>query len=161
MSTTGTTTWTITPATDDDRSDWERLYLAYGEVAGERLSPEHLDRVWSWIGTPAGQTGCLVLREGEQQRVVGLAHYRLFERPLAGSVGCWLDDLFVDPGHRGRGGARAVLEHLRVLAAEHGWSTVRWTTGQTNSAQKLYDQLADRSPVITYNMAPAPASNAR
>ena len=96
----------------------------------------------------------------EQQEVVGLAHYRLFERPLAGSIGCWLDDLFVNPSQRGRGGARAVLQHLGAMAADRGWSTVRWTTGQANSAQKLYDRLADRSPVITYNMVPGLSSDA-
>lgn len=160
MSTTDTATWTITPAADADRAGWQRLYLAYCEMAGEVLSSEHLSRVWSWILDPQAQTRCLLLREHERQEVVSLAHYRLFERPLAGSIGCWLDDLFVDPAQRGRGGARAVLQHLRTMAAGEGWSTVRWTTGQANSAQKLYDRLADRSPVITYNMVPGSSSDA-
>ena len=102
-----TATWIITPATPADRRAWQRLYLAYGEVAGQALSGEHLARVWSWILDPQAQTRCLLLREHQRQEVVGLAHYRLFERPLAGSIGCWLDDLFVDPAQRGRGGARA------------------------------------------------------
>lgn len=150
------TAWSIRPVTDAaaDRADWQRLYRAYGAVAGEDLSDEHLDRVWSWVTHEGAQTRCLLLCDDAQQQVVGLAHYRLFERPLAGSTGCWLDDLFVEESQRGRGAARALLEHLRALAADQGWTTVRWTTGRTNAAQALYDRLAQRSPVITYDMAP-------
>ena len=148
------TAWSVRPVTGAaDRGDWQRLYRAYGSVAGGDLSEEHLDRVWSWIIDEAAQTRCLLLCD-DAQHVVGMAHYRLFERPLAGSIGCWLDDLFVEESQRGRGGARAMLEHLRALASDRGWTTVRWTTSQTNAAQALYDRLAQRNPVITYDMAP-------
>ncbi|WP_432495464.1 GNAT family N-acetyltransferase [Kineococcus auxinigenes] len=157
MSTSNTTPWAVTPARAEDRAAWERLYRAYGAVAGEDLGAGHLARVWSWIEDPGAQTRCLLLRAGERAEPVGLAHYRLFERPLAGSTGCWLDDLFVEEGQRGRGGAGALLEHLAALATRHGWSTVRWTTGEANPAQALYDRLARRNPVITYDMAPAGA----
>lgn len=149
------TSFSVRPVTGAaDRSDWQWLYRAYGAAAGDDLSEEHLNRVWSWIVDEAAQTRCLLLCENAGQRVVGMAHYRLFERPLAGSIGCWLDDLFVEEGQRGRGAARAMLEHLRALASDRGWSTVRWTTSQTNAAQALYDSLAQRNPVITYDMAP-------
>lgn len=86
---------------------------------------------------------------------VGLAHFRPFERPLHGSVDCYLDDLFVEERWRGRGNARALLEHLSRLADLNGWTTVRWTTREDNPAQQLYDILASRAPVITCTMHPA------
>jgi len=148
--------WTITPSTERDREAWGRLHTAYGASAGDRLDETHLTKVWSWITRPDGQTRCLLLwRDGEP---VGLAHYRLFERPLAGSTGCYLDDLFVEVRLRGRGGARALLRHLSEVAVAEDWSTVRWTTGVTNLARRLYDSLADRGPVITYDMLPKPRS---
>lgn len=146
--------WLVESARQSDSRAWSRLFKAYAASAGDDLSAEHRSRVWSWIMDPAAQTRCLLLRLAGRPEPVGLAHYRLFERPLAGSIGCYLDDLFTDEAVRGRGGARALLDHLAGLAAANGWTTVRWTTGETNPAQRLYDSLATRSPVITYNMAP-------
>ncbi len=154
MGSTSGQQWVVSTAVAADHAEWARLYRAYGAVAGRDLSEQHLARVWSWVQDPAGQTRCLLLRPGPGRTAVGLAHHRRFERPLAGDHGCYLDDLFVDPAHRGRGGARALLEHLRALAAREGWSTVRWTTKPTNPAQRLYDQLAERAAVVTYDMAP-------
>lgn len=132
------------------------LYTAYAASAGDELSDAHLATVWSWILDDSAGTSCLLLWRDD--RPVGLAHWRRFERPLAGSVGCYLDDLFVDERLRGRGGARELLRHLAALAADHGWTTVRWTTGEGNPAQHLYDSVAERVPVITYDMAPAELS---
>ena len=146
--------WVVNGSTEQDREAWEVLYTAYAAGAGERLDDEHLTRVWSWIVREDGQTRCLLLRPGGEPEPVGLAHYRAFERPLGGSVGCYLDDLFVDPRLRGRGGARALLAALASLAAAEGWTTVRWTTGEGNPARHLDDSLAARVPVITYDMAP-------
>jgi GNAT superfamily N-acetyltransferase len=147
--------WAVRRARHRDRVAWASLYKAYGTSAGNDLSESHLDTVWSWLSGSEAQTECLLLYLGGEAQPVGLAHYRSFERPLHGSIGCYLDDLFVDERVRGRGGARAVLEHLSKLAAMSGWTTVRWTTSEGNTAQKLYDTLATRSPVITFNLDPS------
>ncbi|WP_309650137.1 GNAT family N-acetyltransferase, partial [Nocardioides sp.] len=120
--------WVVSEATEQDRGAWGRLYTAYAASAGFRLSEAHLATVWSWILDDSAQTSGLLLRHGDEP--VGLAHWRRFERPLAGSVGCYLDDLFVDDRLRGRGGARELLRHLAALTAARGWTTVRWTTGE-------------------------------
>lgn len=146
--------WAVRRARHRDRAAWASLYRAYGASAGDDLDESHLDRVWSWLTGTEARTECLLLHLDGEAQPVGLAHYRPFERPLHGSVGCYLDDLFVDERLRGRGGARALLEHLSTLAATNGWTTVRWTTGEGNAAQTLYDTLATRSPVITFNMDP-------
>lgn len=89
----------------------------------------------------------------DQERIVGLAHYRPFARPLDASVGCFLDDLFVSPDARGSGAADALLAHLRYLARENGWSVVRWLTADDNyRARAKYDQHATRTMWITYDM---------
>lgn len=147
--------WTITTAQAADRRAWEELFTAYGAGAGRRLTPAHLDRVWSWITGSDARTQCLLLRPEPGSPPVGLAHVRAFERPLDGSWGGYLDDLFVSVEARGRGGARALLTHLASLAAASSWTTVRWTTAPTNPARSLYDAIARASDVVTYDLSPA------
>ena len=65
----------------------------------------------------------------------------------------FLDDLFVDPEHRGAGAGRALIEYVHARAAEHGTGGVRWITAADNTeAQQLYDVIARRTSWITYEM---------
>ena len=88
-----------------------------------------LNTLWSWLQDPDNDVNGL-LAESEDGRVVGLAHYRPFPRPLSATTGCFLDDLLVDP--LVRGAADALLAELRRLATVNGWSVVRWITADDN-----------------------------
>ena len=89
--------------------------------------------------------------------LVGLAHYRPFARPLAATVGGYLDDLYVAPEARGSGAADALLARLREIAADRGWSVVRWITADDNHrARAKYDQVATRTMWVTYDMPVEP-----
>ncbi len=84
---------------------------------------------------------------------------RAFARPSTASIGGYLDDLYVDPHARGTGAADALLAALAQLAAERGWSVVRWITADDNHrARSKYDQHATRTHWITYDMVPASTS---
>ncbi len=145
---------TITPLAPRHRADWERLYAGYAEFYKVTQTPQMRDTVWGWIHDPANEVNAVVA-EDASGRAVGLAHYRVFARPLSASTGCFLDDLFVDPGQRGKRVADALLEHLRALARERGWSTVRWITADDNyRGRGVYDRVAKRTWWITYDMAP-------
>lgn len=147
--------WIVNPAGPEDRARWRELFSAYGVAADQPLTAAHLDLVWGWISDPAAQTRCLLLRD-DSGHAIGLAHYRPFERPLAGSVGCYVDDLYVEPGSTGKGGATALLAQLSAMARAEGWTMVRWTTRHTNQrALALYDRLAERSPVVTFILNPS------
>ncbi|WP_206934241.1 GNAT family N-acetyltransferase [Roseococcus thiosulfatophilus] len=144
----------IVPLDTRHRADWERLYAGYAEFYKVTQTPEMRQKVWSWIHDPAHEVNAVVA-EDEAGRAVGLAHYRAFARPLSASTGCFLDDLFVDPSQRGKRVADALLEHLRALAREKGWSTVRWITADDNyRGRGVYDRLAKRTWWITYDMQP-------
>ncbi len=59
-----------------------------------------------------------------------------------GRRGLYLEDLFVDPAHRGRGHGRALLAHLAAIAVERGcgrfdWSVLDWNV----DAQRFYESL--------------------
>ena len=145
----------VRPAVAADLAQWRALYRAYADFYAVQQSDAVTERVWSWIHDPAHEVQCLVV-EDAQRRLVGLAHYRPFARPLSASVGCFLDDLFVDPSHRGGGGADLLLDDLARLAGENGWSVVRWITADDNyRGRAKYDRYARRTTWITYDMPPA------
>jgi GNAT superfamily N-acetyltransferase len=69
----------------------------------------------------------------------------------------YLDDLFVDPDHRGSGAVGALFDALNRLATERDWAIIRWTTADDNyRARTVYDRLATRTTWITYDMTSVP-----
>lgn len=148
-------TWTVRSVRADDHDRWRALYRGYADFYRVTQTDDAAATVWAWLGDPAHEVSGLVVA-GEDGRVVGLAHYRPFARPLAASTGCYLDDLFVDPAHRGTGAGAALLTALADLARERGWSVVRWITAADNAvAQATYDRVATRTGWVTYDLAPA------
>ena len=111
------------------------------------------DRVWTWLLDPAHEVDArIALLDGEP---VGFTHFRPFARPLDANVGCFLDDLFVDPAHRAAGVATALIEAVADEARRRGWSVVRWITAAYNDrASRVYDRLATRTTWVTYDFTP-------
>lgn len=144
----------VRPLEEADYPRWRELYQGYADFYGVDQPDESARRVWSWIHDPDHEVQALVAT-GADGSLVGLAHYRPFARPLSATVGCWLDDLYVDPASRGSGAADALLTELASLAKDNGWSVVRWITADDNHrARSKYDQVAARTQWITYDMPP-------
>lgn len=142
----------VRPVIAADRSAWDRLYAAYAEFYAVAQTPEQREIVWGRLSDPEHEVSALILA-GDDDQPVGFAHYRPFARPLAASTGCYLDDLFVDPGHRGGGGARLLIDGVRERARQNGWTVVRWITADDNyRARSVYDRMAKRTAWITYDM---------
>ena len=147
-------TWRVRPITAADHDRWRELYAAYAGFYGVPQTDEQAERTWRWLLDAAHEVEGLVVAD-EAGRVVGLAHVRPFARPLMAGVGGFLDDLHVDAQARGTGAVDALLAALRALAAERGWSVVRWITADDNyRARGKYDQVAVRTSWITYDMEP-------
>ena len=143
----------VRPAGPDDHDRWRELFKGYADFYQIRQTDASAELVWSWIHDPAVPVECLLVVGDDGP--VGMAHYRPFHRPSSATIGCWLDDLFVDPAVRGTGAADALLEELRRLAQVNGWSVVRWITADDNHrARGKYDQFAQRTMWVTYDMAP-------
>jgi len=59
-----------------------------------------------------------------------------------GRRGLYLEDLFVEPEHRGRGHGKALLKHLARIAVERGCGRFEWSVLDWNvDAQKFYQGL--------------------
>lgn len=144
----------IVPLAARHRADWERLYAGYAEFYRVTQTPEMRATVWGWIMDPSHEVKALVA-EDAAGRLLGLAHYRPYARPLSATTGCFLDDLFVAPEARGQRVGEALIEALGALAQERGWSVVRWITADDNyRARTAYDRVATRTMWITYDRKP-------
>ncbi len=142
----------IRPVTPDDRPVWELLYAGYAAFYKVNQTQAMRDTVWSWLMNPQHETKALVAID-TNGKVIGLAHYRPFARPLAASMAGFLDDLFVDPDARGSGAADALLEALAELGRQKGWSVIRWLTAENNyRARAVYDRKAERTQWLTYEI---------
>lgn len=146
--------WRARTPRDGDFARWRELYQWYAGFYEVPQPDSSAELVWSWIRNPQHDVGCLLV-EDQQGEIAGLAHYRPFPRPLAGTTGCFLDDLFVDPARRGAGAVDALLAELRRIARDNGWSVVRWITAEDNHrARAKYEQYATATSWVTYDMPP-------
>jgi GNAT superfamily N-acetyltransferase len=150
--------FTVEPPGRSDAAIWRELYRAYADFYHEAVTDAQLDLVWSWITDPGHDVKALLVRDASGA-AVGLAHYRPYFRPLAAAVAGHLDDLFVTPAARGTGAVDELLDALRTIARARGWRKIRWITADDNHrARSKYDQVAERTMWVTYDMAvPPPA----
>ncbi len=141
----------IRPPVAADRPEWERLYAGYAAFYKVAQTPEMRATVWGWLHDPAHQTRGFVAED--QGRLIGLAHFRPFARPLSASTGGFLDDLFVDPAARGSGAADALIAAIAEEGRKQGWTAIRWITAEDNyRARALYDRLSEKTKWATYDL---------
>jgi GNAT superfamily N-acetyltransferase len=153
--------YTVRPVRAEDRARWGEVYAQYNEHYGVPVRVEHQDLIWSWLMDPDHQLeGWVALDQDDVIRSV--AHIRPFTRPLAGSVGGFLDDLVVDQGARRSGAVDAMLLALAQIASDRNWTVMRWITADDNHrARMVYDAYATRTMWLTYDMAPDDAGAIR
>jgi GNAT superfamily N-acetyltransferase len=145
----------VRPVEDGDLAQWRALYRGYADFYGVEQTAAMSELVWSWLRDERHEVQGLVALDAHGT-VVGLAHYRPFARPLSASIGCYLDDLFVDPAARGAGAGGLLLQELARIAGRNGWSVVRWITADDNRrARGVYDRHASATAWVTYDMAPS------
>jgi len=153
------TSFTVGPPAPEDSTRWRELYRAYADFYQEPATAEQLDLLWSWISDPEHDVKALLVRDATGT-AFGLAHYRPYFRPLAAAVAGHLDDLFVEPGARGTGAVDALLDALGTIARQSGWSKIRWITADDNHrARSKYDQVAERTMWVTYDMPVSPGDS--
>lgn len=140
---------TIRPIRADERADWEPLWKGYQAFYQVVIPDETTAVTWARLQDPAEPM--FVLGAYLEDRLCGIVHY-LYHRSCW-TIGdyCYLQDLFVAEGARGRGLGRALIDAVEERARAAGASRVYWLTHETNArARELYDRLADRSGFIQY-----------
>jgi GNAT superfamily N-acetyltransferase len=76
---------------------------------------------------------------------VGFALWFFNYSTWQGRPGLYLEDLYVEPAHRGRGIGRALLENLARAAVAHGCGRYQWQVLDWNEqAIRVYESLGAR-----------------
>ena len=132
---------------------WRAHYLRYSAALGENADDAIAATVWSWLlARTHGVEGLLAI--GDDDQLCGFVHFRPFPRTLDGNEACFLDDVWVTESHRGTGLAQALIDRVRALSRERGWTHVRWVTEANNArARGLYDRIAEDANLVTYRVA--------
>ena len=139
-----------------DRSDyaqwlrpWDGYNAFYGRSGETALAPEITQMTWVRFFDAYEPVHALVAES--RGRLVGLAHYLFHRSTTTIAPVCYLQDLFSDASARGQGVGRALITELYGRARQAGASRVYWQTHETNqTAQTLYDKVAERSGFIVY-----------
>lgn len=101
------------------------------------LDPADL-RTWLFGSEPAAR---VLVSEGPDGSVVGMALYFTTFSTFLGRPGIWLEDLFVLPEHRGEGRGLALLNALRSRSPGRvEWSVLDWNA----PAISFYERLGAR-----------------
>ena len=128
---------------------WDGYNAFYGRSGETALAGEVTQMTWRRFFDAYEPVHALVAESGDQ--LVGLAHYLFHRSTTTIAPVCYLQDLFSDASARGQGVGRALITDLYGRARQAGASRVYWQTHETNqTAQTLYDKVAERSGFIVY-----------
>lgn len=95
---------------------------------------------WLFGSRPAAEA--LVVSPGAGARPVGFALYFQNFSTFLGKPGLWLEDLYVQEAHRGKGYGKALLLQLAKTAVERGCGRFEWAVLDWNvNAQRFYETL--------------------
>jgi GNAT superfamily N-acetyltransferase len=91
-----------------------------------------------------------------QSEPVGFAVWFFNFSTFSGRSGIYLEDLFVRPGHRGKGIGKAMLIHLARQCVANGcsrlqWSVLDWNAPSINFYKSLGAELMDEWTVCRLN----------
>jgi GNAT superfamily N-acetyltransferase len=134
-----------------DEAAWRRLWAGYVAFYKSEVSEAVTAATWQRLFMPGSH---MVGRMAEWEGAVsGFTISIVHPRSWALAPICYLEDLFVDPGLRGRGLGRALIEDLVALGRERGWSGLYWHTQQGNAtARRLYDRFAKADDFVRYRI---------
>ncbi|MBD9483073.1 GNAT family N-acetyltransferase [Pseudomonas sp. PDM14] len=120
----------IRPATPDDAALILRFIidLAIYEKAEHEVKTDAHGLRNSLFGESSTSHALICEHDGVP---IGYAVYFFNYSTWLGKHGLYLEDLYVDPAHRGRGAGKALLQHLARIAVARGcgrfeWSVLDW-----------------------------------
>ena len=139
----------IEPLRAGDRDAWMPLWRGYQLFYRVDIPEEVSTVTWDRFmdpGEPMG--GAMAWDAGE---AVGFVHHILHRSTWTVGNYCYLQDLFVTPGGRGKGVGRALIGHAEAVARAANCSRLHWLTHESNAAATLlYDRVAERPGFVQY-----------
>lgn len=129
----------IRQARTDEIEEMLPLIRAYCEFYETEPNERGIRTMFETLITDPGQGAVFIARADE--RAVGFATLDWKWSSLKGARIGYLEDLFVDPGTRGKGIADALIEVCAARCRELEMPALEWLTAPDNHrAQKVYDR---------------------
>lgn len=147
MTTSATTLRELLPS---DHADWLDLWQGYLGFYATTLPAEATAATWRRLLDPAVPMFARVAEHAG--RAIGFAIVVLHEGTWVQAPVAYLEDLYVDPQHRGRGVGRALIDDLLALGRQRGWATLYWHTRADNPARRLYDAFTSADDFVRYRI---------
>ncbi len=133
-----------------DEAEWRRLWTAYLEFYETGVDEPVYQSTFSRL-VSRDEPACHGLLAYAGKKPVGLVHYLYHLHLWRTEPVCYLQDLFVEPGARGSGAGRALIEAVYAAADANGAAGVYWLTQDTNeTARRLYDRIGQATPFMKY-----------
>ena len=134
-----------------DKAAWLVLFKGYIEFYKASVADDIVETLWQRLMQGGEGFHAALVAVDEAGHPVGLAHVLAHRSTWSNGHYCYLEDLFVDPGQRGKGIGRALIEAVYAHADARGCTRTYWMTQETNAtARALYDRLATKSPFVQY-----------
>jgi GNAT superfamily N-acetyltransferase len=131
-----------------ERTRWGELWRGYQEFYGITIPDEVTTSLWGRLHD--GRVHGLGARDAADD-LVGIVHFLYHEDTWSTARACYLQDLYVDPGARGTGCGRQLIEGVAIAAREAGANPPYWLTHDSNAvARRLYDRMAQNQGFIQY-----------
>ena len=128
---------------------WEGYNDFYGRSGSTALPAEITRTTWSRFFDAEEPMYALVAES--KGALLGLTHFLYHRSTISIAPVCYLQDLFTTESARGRGIATALINEVYRQAQAAKASRVYWHTHETNeTAQRVYDKVAERSGFIVY-----------
>ncbi|MCW5592806.1 MAG: GNAT family N-acetyltransferase [Burkholderiales bacterium] len=134
----------LRPARPADCGEIDRLIhelAVYEKLAHQKVgTPEELQR--ALFGERPACEAIVAERGG---RAVGFALFFTTFSTFLCRPGIYLEDVFVEPAHRGLGIGKAILRHLAALAVERGCGRFEWRVLDWNEPSiRFYESLGGK-----------------
>jgi GNAT superfamily N-acetyltransferase len=132
-----------------DYDQWKQLWQAYRLFYKAPASAEVTETTWNRFFDGIEPVNAFVAEKNDH--IVGLVHYIFHRSTWFVEPTCYLQDLFTVEAMRGAGIGRALIQAVYEQAKANNAARVYWLTHETNeTAQSLYDQIAEKSGFIQY-----------
>ena len=145
----------IRPATPADLPDILRLVRELAVYEREPDAVEATEADFAAVlfpseGAPTAFCHVVEADEGGTRRVVGMALWFLTFSTWTGQQGIHLEDLFIEPEHRGSGLGKALLLHLAKIATERGYRRLEWTVLRWNEPAIAFYESLGATPQVEW-----------
>jgi GNAT superfamily N-acetyltransferase len=134
----------------EDRIGWTELWARYLRFYRAEVAPEVTEQTFARM--TERHDGCFGLAaEADDGTLAGFSHCVLHPSNWSRGGTCYLEDLYVDPEHRGTGAALALIEAAGEQGRAAGAETLYWHTQAFNGrARSLYDTVAQLTSYVHY-----------